>query len=177
MQSSSEVRPYRKVEISMDETTKWSKNKMQNALLQGILQGDDIYEIAKRFERAVGMSEKAAIRNARTAFTGAANAGKFDRFTELAEMGCEVYKTWSCAHDSRVRPEHAQADSDYGSDDNAIPYDEPFEVGGEPLMYPADPDGSPWNICNCRCAMDSGKFKFHSILTDEQRRKANIRVK
>ena len=29
--------------------------------------------------------------------------------------------------------------------------DEPFDVGGEKLMFPGDPAGSPGNTCQCRC--------------------------
>lgn len=173
MVSSSEVRPYKKVVISMDETTKYSKNKLQNALLQGILQGDDIYDIATRFERAVGMSRNVAIRNARTAVTGARNAGKQDRYHDLANKGCEITKVWNDTHDA-MPPER---EDHWGASGQEVPYDEPFEVGGEELMFPGDPDGSPWNICNCRCAMHTGTIKFHSVLSDEARRKANIRVK
>jgi hypothetical protein len=34
------------------------------------------------------------------------------------------------------------------------PIDKPFDVGGEQLMYPGDPDGgSPGNTINCRCTV------------------------
>jgi uncharacterized protein with gpF-like domain len=29
--------------------------------------------------------------------------------------------------------------------------DEPFDVGGEELMYPRDPGGTPENTINCHC--------------------------
>ena len=32
-----------------------------------------------------------------------------------------------------------------------IPVDDPFIVGGEELMFPGDPNGSPGNVINCRC--------------------------
>ena len=44
-----------------------------------------------------------------------------------------------------ARPAHADA---YGQ---VRRIDEPFDVGDEDLMFPGDPDGSPGNICNCRC--------------------------
>jgi len=176
MESSSEVKPYKEVKISLDKDTQYSKNKLQNALLQGILQGDSIGEIATRFQSAVGMSRSAAIRNARTACTAAQNAGKQDRYSDLADKGCTVTKKWRCTHDERTRPEHVQAELDYGTDADAIPYDEYFDVGGEELLYPADRAGSGWNIYNCRCTMATGKIKFHSILDEKTRKEANIRV-
>lgn len=170
MTSSSEVKPYKPVKISLDKDTRYSKNKLQNALLQGILQGDAIDKIANRFEDAVGMSRNSAIRNARTACTGAQNAGKQDRFEDLQSKGCSITKVWDAANDSRTREEHRDADG------QEVDVNDYFDVGGEELMYPADPSGSGWNIYNCRCAMHTGKIKFHSILTEAQRRKANFKV-
>ena len=31
--------------------------------------------------------------------------------------------------------------------------DQPFNVAGEDLMYPRDPNGSPENTINCHCLM------------------------
>lgn len=170
MESSSEVRPCKPVVISLEQTTRWSKNKLQNALLQGILQGDSIGKIAERFSVATGMSRSMAIRNARTAVTGARSKGKQDRYEELESKGAFVTKVWVATEDDRTRPEHAQADGQEVDTDSA------FDVGGEELMYPADPSGSPWNIVNCRCTMQTGEIRFKSTLSDEQRKKANIRI-
>lgn len=176
MENSHEVRPYKPVEISVDKNTRYSKTKMQSALLQGILQGDSVQKIATRFEKLTGMQRACAIRNARTAVTGARNAGKQDRFSDLASKGVQTTKKWKATADERTRTEHMQAWADYGTDDKAIPYDEPFDVGGEELMYPADEVGSPWNIYNCRCTMAIGKFKFNSIRSEYSQKVDSIRV-
>lgn len=47
----------------------------------------------------------------------------------------------------RTRHEHGMADG------QVVPANDPFIVGGEELMFPADTAGSPWNVYNCRCAM------------------------
>lgn len=158
MQSSSEVRPYKPVVISIDKNTRYSKNKLQNALLQGILQGDSIDKIADRFETVTGMSRNTAIRNARTAVTGARSKGKQDRYKDLADKGCIISKVWLATDDDRTREEHMEADG------QEVDYNEPFEVGGEELMYPADHAGSGWNIYNCRCTMHTGEIRFKSVL-------------
>lgn len=44
-----------------------------------------------------------------------------------------------------VRPAHAAAAG------QIVPFDKPFIVGGEKLMFPRDPAGSAGNVCNCRC--------------------------
>ena len=54
-------------------------------------------------------------------------------------------KEWIATMDDRVRDTHAQANG------QVVSTNRPFEVGGEQLMYPGDPSGSPENILNCRC--------------------------
>ncbi|MFA5714397.1 MAG: phage minor head protein [Candidatus Paceibacterota bacterium] len=54
---------------------------------------------------------------------------------------------WLATNDSRVRPEH------WAANGQVRKLDEPFDVGGEKLMYPADPAGSPENTCNDRCTL------------------------
>ncbi|MCQ2369257.1 MAG: phage head morphogenesis protein [Paludibacteraceae bacterium] len=156
MKGSSEVRPYKPVALDLPLVDRYSRNKLNNALLQGVLQGDSIDKLANRFMDA-GIGERwKAIRSARTAVTGAQSAGKQDRYTDLASKGCEMTKIWVATDDDRTRPEHAEADG------QEVAYDEPFDVGGEELMYPADPNGSGWNVYNCRCTTKAGKIKFKS---------------
>ncbi len=50
-------------------------------------------------------------------------------------------------HDSKTREDHAEADG------QEVGMDEPFDVGGEQLMYPGDPAGSAGNVINCRCTV------------------------
>lgn len=59
-------------------------------------------------------------------------------------MGCKK-KEWLTSIDGRERPEHAAANGQIVAQQDA------FTVGGERLMYPGDPAGSPWNTINCRC--------------------------
>lgn len=68
----------------------------------------------------------------------------------VSMSGYEIMKGWLATHDLRVRPAHLAAEAVYMAD--AIPVDEPFIVDGEELMFPGDPDGSPENTINCRCA-------------------------
>lgn len=171
MAESSAVRPYKPVNISIDESTKYSKNKLQNALLQGILQGDSIDEIADRFEAVTGMNKNAAIRNARTATTNARNAGKQDRFNDLKSKGCTFTKIWVATRDARTRSEHIEANG------QEVDSDSTFDVGGEELMYPADPSASGWNRYNCRCTMRTGKIRFNSVVSDEVRNDSKYKNK
>lgn len=56
-------------------------------------------------------------------------------------------KRWVTRHDSKVRETHAAADRQVKR------LEEPFVVGGELLMYPADTAGSPALTLNCRCVL------------------------
>lgn len=59
--------------------------------------------------------------------------------------GRQLNKTWRTSHDERVRSGHRDADG------QTVPVFMPFQVGGESLMFPGDPSGSPDNVINCRC--------------------------
>lgn len=83
----------------------------------------------------------------------AANADQAQQAAEIVgRTGGRVVKWWLTARDSRVRPDHVQAGEDY-TREHAIPLGRPFEVGGEELMYPLDPNGSAAQTINCRCVM------------------------
>lgn len=60
------------------------------------------------------------------------------------ENGVEKHE-WLATNDDRTRDDHADADG------QVQPIREPFIVGGEELMYPGDPSGSPENTIQCRC--------------------------
>lgn len=57
-------------------------------------------------------------------------------------------KEWITVGDDKVRPAHADADG------QTVEVDEPYTVGGELLMYPADESlgASAENTINCRCS-------------------------
>lgn len=81
---------------------------------------------------------------ARTESLGAVNGAGDEAARQAAdELGGDVTKTWLATGDARTRADHADADG------QTVGLDEPFSVGGEDLMYPGDPDGSPDNTINC----------------------------
>lgn len=59
----------------------------------------------------------------------------------------KLYKKWNSTKDERTRFNHFEADG------QKVLLDKKFIVGGEKLDRPADPEGSPGNIINCRCVM------------------------
>lgn len=134
--------PKKKLNTAKDAA--WSKRKINNAIMQGVLQGEPLDDIAERLSKVAEMSWSAAVRTARTAMTGAQNAGRLDSLKRAEDMGIKVHKQWMATLDEHTRESHAEIDGE------SVPVDEPFSNG---LMYPADPDGDPAEVYNCRCTM------------------------
>lgn len=82
---------------------------------------------------------------ARTETIRSSNAGTQQLFTE---WGVQKHE-WLSTDDTRTRDAHKGVNID----PKVVPIDEPFIVMGEKLMYPGDPNGSPSNTINCRCAV------------------------
>ena len=80
----------------------------------------------------------------RTELHSAANYGANEA---AEETGLTLRKEWVAASDERTREDHVEADG------QIVAMDEPFDVGGELLMYPGDGNGSPEQIINCRCSV------------------------
>lgn len=64
-----------------------------------------------------------------------------------------VDKVWDAKHDSATRRAHRDAHGQRRI------LGDPFLVGGELLMAPLDPAGSPENVINCRCRMRFEKVR------------------
>ena len=151
--------PKPKVDIPKDY--RWNRQYINNSVTQAILQGEDISQLAGRiFPEIMGKEQgdkddrnvirrnrQAAMRTARTAVTGAQNSGRIDSYRRADDMGIKGKKEWLSAHDGRTREAHLELDG------QQVDIDEPFEVDGEELMYPGDPDGAPELVYNCRCTM------------------------
>lgn len=140
--------PDRELDYAKDMA--WNQRQLNNAVLQGIIQGEGIPKIAKRILPIVKNNEVASIRTARTMVTEAENRGRLDRYAEYEDEGIITHKVWIATPDGRTRAWHLSMDG------QEVPVDEPFIDGhGEELDYPGDPSGSPKTIYNCRCSMRS----------------------
>lgn len=140
----------------------WDDKDINDQLTQSILQGQSIPETARKLrdyskskypmnsiqdDVAKVLSTRlmhSAIRNARTMTTGAQNAGRTDAYKRAVDMGVMMKQVWMAAIDGRTRHSHRILDG------------EEREVGkafSNGLMFPADPDGRPEEIYNCRCTL------------------------
>lgn len=151
----------------------YGKRQITSVVTSGILQGQSINQMARHLMDGVtGMNQTSAVRAARTAVTQAENAGRQAAADELESKGAILQKRWVATHDNRTRHYHIEADG------QTVDNDKPFTVGGEELMFPGDGSmgASGWNLYQCRCTRVTEIIGFKSILTDEQRKRANIRV-
>ena len=167
--------PYKKLNINIPKDVKFYESKVQTILLRGVVGGKSKEEIAKDFAQALHVGQSGALRMAKFAITNAIETGKQDRAEHLASMGAYTAKYWVNVGDDRVRHAHVEAGNRY-TEKSPIFWDSPFIVGGEELMYPGDPNGSPWNIENCRCRREICDIFFASNLTPEQKTKAGIKI-
>ena len=151
----------------------YGKKQITATVTSGILQGSSINKMAKDLmNRVTDMNKTSAVRAARTAVTEAENAGRQAAADELEKKGVIIGKRWIATHDSRTRDEHLEADG------QIVENNKPFVVGGEELMFPGDKSlgASGWNRYNCRCTRATEIIGFKSIMTEWQRKRANIRV-
>lgn len=119
-----------------------------NVMINGMLQnGDDMMTISAKMKKAVTSPlfyRWQALRIARTETTGASNYG-----ASIASgvVNYVIEKEWISGADGRTRMDHAYADSQ-----KVLEHDS-FNVGGERMKYPGDPNGSAGNVINCRCTI------------------------
>ena len=137
--------PYKYVDGKKD--VRWNTAKVNAEVLQGIVQGESIPNIAKRLQNVTEMNRASAIRNARTTVTSAENKGRMDSLHAAAEKGVITHKVWMAAIDARTREAHRLLD---GQEQDI---DDPFKSIDGDIMFPGDPEASPEMVYNCRCSL------------------------
>ena len=125
----------------------WNKQKLQSAILQGILQGESIPAMAKRVEEVGEMDHRAAIRNARTMATTAQNTGRYDAIYRAKSVGVDQVLEWQATLDARTRTSHRMMHGQRRE------VGQPFEVDGVKIMYAGDPYAPQKEIWSCRCTI------------------------
>lgn len=150
-----------KNKISTGQAIKWRKGQIQSVVTQSIIQGESIPNMATRISNTLCVADrKVAIRYARTAATGAENAGRIDAFHRMQSLGIPVKKTWLAVLDGRTRHAHRELDG------VTVPTDKPFHNSLGKIMYPGDPEASGSNIWNCRCMLVSDIEGFETDWTN-----------
>lgn len=137
----------------------WYQKQIRNCVTQGIIQGEGLDEIIKRIMRdAKESSESNARRNARTAMTGAQNAGRVETMRQAERLGIKVLKHWMATLDMKTRDTHQELDG------QEVEPDDVFTVDGHEIRFPGDPHAWPELVQNCRCTLTYSHPKYRSSI-------------
>ncbi len=135
-------------EIAANKAMQWDKQKIQSAVLQGILQGEGPHKVAERLRQVGQMGYNASVRYARTMTTSAQNAGRYNSFRRARDLGIDLTIEWMATLDGRTRHAHRMMHG------RRTTVDEPFYTpDGYTIYYPADcsgmSDAPQQEIWNC----------------------------
>ena len=126
----------------------YGKKQIRASVTSGILQGNSVGKIASDLQDRISeMNRASAVRAARTAITGAENAGRQDSYKAAADMGIHVRKRWVATKDGRTRHAHRRLDG------QTVDWDESFTSELGKIRFPGDPRAKPANVYNCRCTL------------------------
>lgn len=139
-------------EIAANKSMQWNRQKIQSAVLQGVLQGESPYSVAERLRRVGEMNYNASVRYARTMTTSAQNAGRYESYRRATRLGVDLTIEWQATLDSRTRHDHRLMHG------QRTEVDKPFHTpDGFTIYYPADSTGESnapqREIWNCRCTL------------------------
>lgn len=124
----------------------YGKKQITASVTSSILQGKSIKHMADDLQKRITtMSRDSAIRTARTAVTGAQNAGRMDSYAAAEKMGIKLKREWVATLDNRTRHAHAMIDGQQAD------IDKPFKVDGYEIMFPGDTSAPGYLVYNCRC--------------------------
>lgn len=118
---------------------------VRELLNEQLTPGHDDYD-----KRLDAMASRVARTSAIAAFNGGDSAGFLAiQQVDLHGTSHKVTKRWLSSHDDKVRPTHVHADDD--PDNQAVPVDGFFSVGGFQARYPGDWTLPASEAVNCRC--------------------------
>lgn len=133
--------------LAKHKELRWEEQHVQSVVLQSVLQGESLEQTAKRFTQLTEMNYRQSVRYARTATTGAQNAGRVDGYKRAEKLGVNMKQIWLSTLDSRTRHEHRVLDG------QEVDVGEPFIMDGFKIKYPGDPAAPAHLLYNCRCTV------------------------
>ena len=147
--------PYKKLDARKD--IPWTMRNINRQVLQGIIGGESVPDIAKRIMNVQRMNKDASIRTARTIITGAENKGRIDSYKAAQDDGIILEKEWLAPPGKRTRDWHSDLNG------KTRPVDKPFSNSVGLIMYPGDPGAHPKNVYNCRCTLVANVKGFKKV--------------
>lgn len=127
--------------------------RILSALSTGVYASASTNRIVFAVRAVINTDLETAVLVANNTTTRAENQARQDFIDNLAAAAAlrakAFTKTWRSVGDSKTRPAHRAADG------QTVPYDRPFIVDGEQLMFPGDSSlgAKIGNTINCRCVM------------------------
>lgn len=167
------VNPFTELAIARDNDISVMMRSFESEMTTALLKGESIPKIANRLKTVAEKYLIDSIKIARTETTRIENSARQSVGDEGVRLGFNMWKRWVATGDARTRDEHLSADG------QEVPNDEPFEIGGEQLMFPGDESlgASGWNTINCRCTMvsfvkenDNKKYSNKTMEEEKERR-------
>lgn len=141
--------------IDEQKDYQWNYKKVNNAVTQGIIQGERIDQITNRLTTSLCAQNENTMKTfARTAMTGAQNAGRQMQYENAKRLGIKMFKEWIATLDSHTRDTHRSLDG------QSVQVDTPFVIKGMEIMYPGDPHAKAELVYNCRCTMASDVVSY-----------------
>jgi hypothetical protein len=132
-------------------------DKARAVINSGQANGDSEDAIADALESQIGgvVADSRARTIARTEVHNAATYAMDETASETEELsGIDLTREWVTVEDDRVRGTNPKDEfSHVDADGQTQGMGEPFEVSGELLDRPGDPNGSAGNVINCRCTL------------------------
>lgn len=134
------------------QVTDSTYSAVQQALADGVANGASIDDLASAVQDVfTNASTNRAKTIARTEVISASNGSATLTASQLPPDVCAGME-WISTRDDRTRGNDEKDEFDHLSvDGQVVAMGAPFEVGGESLLYPGDPDGDGGNVINCRC--------------------------
>ena len=126
----------------------WNQKKLNRQITLGIVEGESLDKIAHRLTDALCTQNFNKMRTfARTAMTGAQNAGRQTSLEEAKKLGINVKKEWMATLDAHTRMTHRKLDG------QKVDTDKSFDINGMSIRFPGDPLAPAALVYNCRCTM------------------------
>lgn len=131
--------------VSKAKDTKWNENNIKTSVIVGATLLLGANAIMKRSAKlTVEKNRNSASMHNSGMGTDAENKARLDGMYWAEYLGNKMHKVWIATLDNRTRDSHALLD---GVD---IPLNQIFDNG---CSRPRDPNGTPAEICNCRCSL------------------------
>lgn len=149
------------VKIQQISTTTLAKIRLE--LTEGVADGESIPQLAKRIDNLY-LEQIIPNRSTNIVRTEVVAASNYGSHEAAKQSGLTLKKVWLATDDTRTRPTHEDADG------QEVDIDEPFEVGGEKLLFPGDTSlgASAQEVCQCRCTQFYRRVRASSTPDDTE---------